>query len=236
MYKIMLVEDDFKLRQLIAENLERYGYVVTAVDDFKNVEQEFEATKPDLVILDVTLPYYDGFYLCRIMRRKTTIPIIIVSARDSHAQQLMGLELGADDYVTKPFDIELLMAKVRAALRRAYGEYAETLPSRRNLCVGGLALDEGSFRLAYGDETVELTKNEYKIIKILMENVDRIVSREDLLIELWDDSSFVDDNTLTVNMTRVKTKLEQLGVDGAIKTKRRSGYMLDRFAIEVEKT
>ncbi|MFW6288053.1 MAG: response regulator transcription factor [bacterium] len=232
MFNIMVIEDDYKLRMLIKESLERYGFSLTCIDDFKNLESSFKEASPDLVILDITLPYYDGFYLCRIFRRNTNIPIIIISARNSQTEQLMGLELGADYYITKPFSIEILIGKVKAALRRVYGEYSENIETRKVLGVKGLSLDEDSFKLVYKEKTVELSKNEFKIIKKLLEKQDKIVSREELLSDLWDDSSFVDDNTLTVNVTRVKNKLEQLGIENAVKTKRGLGYLFDTDVIE----
>ncbi|MDP4091365.1 MAG: response regulator transcription factor [Bacillota bacterium] len=232
MFNIMVIEDDKKLGRLIQESLERYGFPVFCIEDFKNIESSFEKLAPDLVILDITLPYYDGFYLCRVFRRKSKLPLLIISARNSSAEQLLGLELGADDYITKPFDIEILIAKVKAALRRAYGEYSDGVEEKRILCVKGLSLDEGSFRLSYKDMTAELSKNEIKILRKFLETPDKIISREELLTELWDDSAFVDDNTLTVNVTRVKRKLEQMGIENAVRTIRGVGYLFDSSSME----
>ncbi len=228
MYTIMLVEDDKELRPLIAEYLDKYGYTVYSVSDFKNVEREFEKASPDLILLDINLPYYDGFYLCRVFRRKSNVPIIIISARSGDMDQVMGIELGADDYIVKPFSCELLQAKIKAALRRSKaGPGFEGSPW---LHARGLALDMDALKLHFGKKSAELSKNEFKLLRKLMEEKDRFVTREELLQELWDDSSFVDDGTLTVNVSRVKSKLLELGVGVAVKTKRGMGYMLDSTA------
>lgn len=233
-FKIMVIEDDEKLRELVRECLERYGYLPVCVSDFQNIEPQFQQEDPHLVILDITLPYFDGFYLCRIFRRKSKIPILIVSARSGEMDQVMGIELGADDYIIKPFSTELLLAKIKAALRRSYGEYAEPDDRSQCLCVKGITLDESSFRLQYNGDSCDLSKNEFKLVKKFLENRDKILSREELLAELWDDSSFVDDNTLTVNVTRVKNKLANLGIQAAIRTKRGSGYFFDTASMEEE--
>ncbi|MCX7749431.1 MAG: response regulator transcription factor [Clostridia bacterium] len=230
MFKIMIIEDDEKLKNLMEDCLKKYGYNTVCVEDFQNVEDQFEREKPHMVLLDINLPYFDGFYLCRILRRKSNIPIIIVSARNSEMEQVMGIELGADDYVIKPFSIELLIVKVKAALRRVYGEYS--VQDTKAPQAEGLTLDEGSFKMQYKGLSIELSKNELKLLKKLLENKNKIVSREDLLAELWDDSSFVDDNTLTVNVTRVKSKLGELGITDVIKTKRGAGYLLDTTSME----
>jgi len=230
MYKILIIEDDEKLRNLTRENLERYDYQVSIIEDFRKVEQQLAELKPDLVILDINLPYYDGFYLCRLIRKKSKVPIIIISARSGDLEQVMGIELGADDYVTKPFSSELLLAKVKSALRRAYGEY--TINKDQQLSVKGLVLNPDSFKMSYKGLELELSKNEFKLLKKLLENGGKIVSRENLLVELWDDSSFVDDNTLTVNVTRVKQKCEELGIRSAIKTKRGVGYSFNPEALK----
>jgi DNA-binding response OmpR family regulator len=232
MLNILIIEDDRKLRSLIGDSLEKYGFSVTLTDDFKNIEQEFARISPDMVILDISLPYYDGYFLCRVFRRKSKIPIIIISAKSSPAEQLTGLELGADDYITKPFDTEVLIAKVKASVRRAYGEYSAAIESPRTLKLRGLALDEGNFKLTFKGLNVDLSKNEFVIMKKFLENPDEIITRESLLTDIWDDNTFVDDNTLTVNITRVKNKLEQLGIRNAILTKRGLGYLFVTASLE----
>jgi len=230
MFKIMVIEDDKKLRELIADSLDKYGYSTYIVEDFLNIEASFTKEKPQLVLLDINLPYNDGFYYCRLFRRKSTIPIIIISARSGDLEQIMSIELGADDYVIKPFNIEVLRAKIKATLRRVYGEYSDI--EDKTLMAGALILDEKSFKVSYLGKVEELSKNEFKLIKKLLEYKNTVLSREDLLSELWDDSSFVDDNTLTVNITRVKNKLKDLGLTEVIKTKRGAGYIFDTSSIE----
>lgn len=230
MYKLMLIEDDIKLSSFIKEYLEKYKYIVYEQQDFNSIEQEFEIIKPDLVILDINLPYCDGFYLCRAIRQKSKVPIIITSARSGEMDQVMAIELGADDYITKPFKLEILMAKVKAALRRAYGEYS--LKESNELRINGLYLDENSFKMSYKNKSIELSKNEYKLVKKFIENKDKIISRDELFEELWDDFTFVDDNTLTVNITRIKNKFMELGVKDIIKTKRRVGYLFNYSVLD----
>lgn len=225
MKRILIIEDDNKLNLLMKEILQKYNYEVLQIHNFKEAEREIEEAKADLILLDINLPYLDGFYLCRMIRKQSSVPVIIVSARNSDMEQIMGLELGADDYLVKPFHMELLMTKIKAALRRAYGEYAN---SNSNLSgVGGLLLNPNNFRMSYGGRELELSKNEFKLMKKLFENNHRIVTREELLMELWDDQTFVEDNTLTVNITRLKDKLQELGIMQVIKTIRGTGYILE---------
>lgn len=224
MYKIMLVEDDVQLSTLIQEYLERYGYQVVQPVNLLEVVDEFKRIQPDLVLLDINLPYYDGFYLSRSLRKETNVPIIIISARNQEADQIMAIELGADDYITKPFTFELLQSKIKATLRRVYGEYSNFYYI--HTCVGDLCMDGHTFTLSYRGKKVELSKNEYKLLKKLMDHHGTFVSREELIEEVWDSTTFIDDNTLTVNMSRIKHILKELGLDGIIKSKRGIGYML----------
>lgn len=220
MAKILIIEDDKKLRQLTKEFLLRYGYEILEIRDFKNIEAEILSAQADLILLDVNLPYLDGFYLCRFIRTKMTIPVIIVSARNSEVEQVMGMELGADDYVIKPFHLEVLHSKIKASLRRAYGEYAMKADHQGAgaITLHGVSLNPNNFKMTYQNRETELSKNEFKLMKKLMEKAGSVISREDLLMELWDELSFVEDNTLTVNMTRLKGKLSEMGLDSVIKT------------------
>lgn len=230
MYKIMLIEDDHQLSELIKENLERYGYDVILPEHFTNIEEEFLTINPDLVLLDINLPYYDGYYLCRSFRQKSTVPILMISARSQEMDQILAIELGADDFISKPFTFEMLQSKVKATLRRVYGEYA--VKDDKNICVGSLCLVEKTMSLEYNGKRVELSKNVYKLLKKLMENKDSFVLREELIEEVWDSVTFVDDNTLTVNMTRIKQSLSELGLKDLIKSKRGVGYMLQGLPCE----
>ncbi len=224
MYKVMLIEDDYQLCGLIKENLERYGYNVILPENFTNIEEEFLTINPDLVLLDINLPYYDGYYLCRSFRQKSTVPILMISARSQEMDQIMAIELGADDFITKPFTFEMLQSKVKATMRRVYGEYA--VKDGKCVCVGSLCLDDKTMCLDYKGIKVELSKNVFKLLKKLMENENSFVSREELIEEVWDSVTFVDDNTLTVNVTRIKQILSELGLKDLIKSKRGVGYML----------
>ena len=224
MYKILLIEDDVQLSNLIQDHLKRYGYLVYQPVNFTNIVEEFTRLQPDLVLLDINLPYYDGYYLCRSIRSQSTVPILIISARSQELDQIMAIELGADDYITKPFTFEMLQSKVKAAVRRVYGEYAAK--DSNNTCVGALCLDANTLTLMYLEKKVELSKNEYKLMKKLIDHHDAFVSREELIEEVWDAVTFVDDNTLTVNITRMKSKLAELGIKDAIKSRRGAGYLL----------
>ena len=230
MLKIMVIEDDLTLANQMKEVLCNYGYDVSLVQQFQTVEEQFDREKPDMVILDINLPYFDGNYYCRMFRRKSKVPILITSARNGDMDQILAIELGADDYLVKPFQLTVLLAKVQSLLRRAYGEYSN-LKEEEKTEVAGIYLDERSFKVYYGNQTEELSKNEYRLLNLFLLRPDEIIAREELLEELWDESSFVDDNTLTVNVTRLKTKLQQLGLPQLIKTKRGVGYLFDTSMI-----
>ncbi|GKU28351.1 response regulator transcription factor [Clostridium folliculivorans] len=231
MYKLMIIEDDIMLCSMIKEHLERYGYSIYIVENFNDMENEIFRAKPDLLILDINLPYYDGFYICKAVRKNSSIPIIITSARSETMDQVLAIELGADDYVTKPINLDIFMVKMKAVLRRTYGEYSS---ANSNNSVGYLNLDAGNFQLSYKNKLVALTKNEYKLIKLLIDNKDRITTREEIFEALWDTESFVDENTLTVNMTRLKNKLSEAGINNIIKTKRGVGYIFDYSVLKGE--
>lgn len=230
MYRIMIIEDHVQLREQMSQILSTYGYQIEAVQDFHKVEEQFLESKPDLVVLDINLPYYDGNYHCRIFRRHSKVPIIITSARNSEMSQILSIELGADDYIVKPFPVELFMTKVNAMIRRSYGDYAQDAtdtgnPSENNIGSGGLYLDEKSFKITAEEMVIELSKNEFKLMKAFLMKTNEVLTREELLEELWDQSDFVDDNTLTVNITRLRGKLTELGYEDCIKTKRGVGYV-----------
>lgn len=225
-YRIMLVEDDHKLARLLAGELERHGYGVVTLHRYDQVKQDFIANKPDLVLLDINLPLFDGFYWCRQIRTISKVPIIFISARAGDLDQVRALENGGDDYITKPFNMELVLAKVSSAFRRAYGEYALGREAEI-IQIGGLMLNKTQNRVVHGTSEVELTPKEFRLLWCLAEYSGEIVNREDLLEALWDDVDFVDDNTLTVNVTRVRRRLAELGLPEAIETKRGQGYRLN---------
>lgn len=227
MYRILIIEDDEKISSILKRNLEKYNYEVVRGENFENVKNEVTEHKPHLLLLDINLPYYDGFYWCRQIRTFSNIPIIFISARTSNMDQVMAIENGGDDFITKPFDLDIVLAKVKGALRRAYGEYAAPTDSGlEEESTTGLQLDRARNLLSWEDKRTELSKNECLLLHCLLSRAGEIVSREDLLELLWDDVQFVDDNTLSVNMTRVRKKLEEVGVEGAIDTIRGQGYRL----------
>ncbi|ASJ57065.1 DNA-binding response regulator [Brevibacillus formosus] len=224
MSTIMIVEDDPKINQLLQEQLEKYGFQTVNVEHFDRVMEVFTQSRPDLVLLDVNLPKFDGFYWCRQMRQESNCPILFISARESKMDQVMALENGADDYITKPFDYDVVLAKIRSQLRRAYGQYAPQ-EGERTVEVAGLKLFLERMELSMFDTKIELSKKEALLLEALMNQHPRVVSRERLLEKLWDEQ-FVDENTLNVYITRVRGKLKDLGLEGAVETVRGSGYRL----------
>lgn len=224
MYTIMLVEDDLSLSNSMKECLERYTYKVREPADFKSILQEFITIQPDLVLLDINLPYFDGYYVCQEMRQNSNVPIMMISARTEDIEQIRAIELGADDYITKPFTADHLLMKVKALMRRVYGEYAEKEQSL--LKVGALVLNSDTMQLTCKKQVIPLSKNEHSLLKKLMLHADTVVTREELIEEVWDDHLFVEDNTLTVNMSKIKRILQALHVEDALQSKRGVGYIL----------
>jgi len=224
MHKIMIVEDDPKLASLMSTSLAKYGFHPVVIEQFDRVLDQFNAHRPDMVLLDVNLPSYDGYYWCRQIRSVSTCPVLFISARAGEMDQVMALENGGDDYITKPFHNEIAMAKVRSLLRRAYGEYATG--RERFASWEGLSIFPERLELELGGRNVMVTKKEADILELLIKRAPRIASRDELLERLWDDQMFVDENTLNVNMARVRKKLQELGVQDGIETVRGSGYRL----------
>lgn len=225
MFKIYVVEDDRQLAGLLENYLQRFGYTTCAAANFERIKEEFEREAPHLVLLDVNLPKFDGYYWCRQIRNLSTCPIIFISAREGKMDQVMALENGADDYITKPFDYDIVLAKIRSQLRRTYGDYAAA-GGDRAVQLEGLKLDKDRLYLSLGDRKVELSLTEVKILEELMRRGEEVVSRDRLLEKIWDDQVFVDDNTLNVYITRVRKKLAALGIEEALQTVRGQGYRL----------
>ncbi|MGE6256429.1 response regulator transcription factor [Heyndrickxia sporothermodurans] len=223
MSKIFIIEDDKQLISLLKEHLHKFGFETMSVTDFETVKTQFEQYDPQLVLLDVNLPKYDGYYWCRQIRSISTCPILFISARDGKMDQVMALENGADDYITKPFDYEIVVAKINSQLRRAYGTYASS-KNDRTIMINGLKLDVERLMLSLNDQEIEISHTEVKILDELMKKAERVVSRDRLLEKIWDDQAFVDDNTLNVYITRVRKRLSSLGIDDAIQTIRGQGY------------
>ena len=227
MYKIMVVEDDEKIARILCNYLEKYGYQAVCSCNFHDIKSEFLSISPELVLLDINLPYMDGFFWCRQIRTVSKVPVIFISARSGDMDQVLALEHGGDDYITKPFSINVVIAKVKAALRRAYGEYsvgADAIPDVYEL--EGLYLNRARCSMEWQGKEVYLTPKEFRLLDILVRRPEQVVSRYELLEALWDDIDFVDDNTLTVNVTRVRRKLEEVGIKGAIETVRGQGYRM----------
>lgn len=220
MNRIFIIEDDLKIRELINAYLSKYGYEVRIVKEYKNIQEEIREFDPHLVLLDIGLPSFDGFYYCSEIRKKNSVPILIISGQDHEKDQIRALDIGADDYLVKPFSLEHLNSKVKAMLRRSYGEFITNRETNNEMI-----LNNDTMSISYEGSEVELTKSEYVIFSILHRNKGRIVSRISLIEALWDDSMFVEDNTLTVNVTRIKKKLKILSEDELIRNKRGVGYI-----------
>ncbi|HAU5069792.1 TPA: response regulator transcription factor [Clostridioides difficile] len=224
MFKIMVVEDDVSLKNIIAECLTKWGHNVHQIENLENIIEEFKNYKPQLVLLDINLPFYDGFYWCNEIRKISKVPIIFISSRNSNMDVIMGVNIGADDYIQKPFSIDVLVAKVNALLRRTYN-FVDN--NSNQIIHNGVTLDLSTATINYEDNTIELTKNEIKILHELMKYKGQIVSRNKLMKKLWDNDWFVDDNTLTVNVNRIRSKLNEIGLEDFIETKRGLGYIIN---------
>lgn len=221
-FKLLLIEDDATLFQEIKDRLSSWSYEVYGIMDFSNVMQEFTAIKPDLVIIDIQLPKFDGFHWCRMIRAHSKVPIVFLSSRDHPTDMVMSMQLGADDFIQKPFHFDVLIAKIQAILRRVYNYNTEEV-SLKTWC--GAAIDYEKNLVANELGSIELTKNEIFILKQLIEQKNKIVSREALIKSLWEDERFVSDNTLTVNVNRLRKKLDELGLGRYIETKVGQGYI-----------
>ena len=223
MAKIMVVEDEEIIRQLIMEELEKWQFETFGTTDFNQVFSDFEREEPQLVLLDINLPVLDGYYWCQKIREVSKVPIIFISSRNTNIDMIMAMNRGADDFVRKPFQIDVLIAKINALLRRSYN-YTEL--SSEMMSHNGITLDVDSGSMEINGEIIDLSKNEYRLLFILMKHNGKILSREKLLRALWDDERFVDDNTLTVNINRLRRKIEQAGIQGYIETKVGQGYIV----------
>lgn len=222
MYNILIVEDDNTIASLLKENLMKWGFQTEGVKDFNRVAEEVTDKKPHLVLLDISLPFYNGFYWCCEIRKNSKVPIIFLTSHTENLDLVMAMNMGGDDYITKPFSMDILIVKIQALLRRTYDYYVES----RTLEVRGASLDLLDTSLKTAGKEIELTKNEFKIMKLLMENKNRVVLREEIMEALWDSECFVDDNTLTVNVNRLRKKLEDMGLKEFIQTKKGMGYLI----------
>ncbi len=222
MYRIFLVEDDETIARLIKKHLEKWEYEVSTVQDFGNVLSEFAACDPQLVLLDIRLPFYNGHHWCTQIRQVSKVPIIFLSSVSDNMNIVMAMNMGADDFIPKPFDLEVLTAKVQALLRRSY----DFAGSSSMLEHKGMLLNLSDATLLYQEQKVELTKNKLKILQTLIENKMQVVTRETLMTRLWESDMYVDENTLSVNVNRLRKKLTSIGLEDSILTKKGIGYQI----------
>lgn len=222
MKKIMIIEDDTVIREELQNFLQRYGYDVKAPIDYNNIMQYVENENADLILLDINLPVFDGYYICREIRKNSDVPIIIVTSRDNEVDELMSMNLGADDFITKPYNTEILLARITNILKRTYG----SSKASNMLSYMDFHLNLSNASVMYKNQAIELTKNEVKILSYLINNKGNIVKREFLMEHLWKSDYFVDDSTLTVNITRLRKKLEEIGIENPIETRRGLGYIM----------
>lgn len=221
--KVLLVEDEPTIRETVADELRKWGFEVWASTNFEHILNDFLAQSPQLVLLDINLPHFDGFYWCRKIREVSKVPIIFLSSRDNPMDMVMAMNMGGDDFMQKPFYTDVLVAKIQALMRRTYS-YTQT--ETNVVEYEGVVLNLQSGEVTYHKQILELTKNEFKILQILMQNIGSIVSRDNIMRKLWENESFVDDNTLTVNVARVRKKLAELGKEEFIHTKKGQGYII----------
>ena len=223
MHRLFIVEDDAGISSAIARHAGLWNLDTFCVQNFKNVMEDFLRFQPHIVLLDISLPFFDGYHWCNEIRKISQVPIIFISSAADNMNIIMTINMGADDFIAKPFDQSVLMAKIQALLRRSY-DFARNMPVIEHR---GAVLNIGEGTLLYKNEKIALTKNEYKILSCLLKNKGKVVSREKLMEELWQTDSFIDENTLTVNVNRLRRKLESAGLDGFIKTKFGVGYIVE---------
>ncbi|MBO0962655.1 response regulator transcription factor [Neobacillus sp. MM2021_6] len=224
MYRIMMIEDDEKIRRIVADTLKKWQYDVEEVTQFDQVLTEFERTDPHLVLLDINLPIFDGYYWCQQIRTVSKVPIIFLSSRNQNMDIIMAINMGGDDFIQKPFDLDILVAKISALLRRKY-TYQEDANFR--FIHRGLKLNMTNSTIEYTGKSTELSRNEFILLQIMMRNIGKIVTREDLMQALWNEDQFVDDNTLTVNVNRMRRKIAVLGLVDFIVTRKGMGYLIE---------
>ena len=223
MYNILIIEDDLTISKSLKTLMEDWGYTAHIADDFKDIMPTFLSFSPHLVLLDISLPYFNGYHWCNLIRSYSKVPIIFISSTSDNLNIVMAMNMGADDFIAKPFDKNVLIAKIQALLRRSYTFVGQTHAIEHK----GVMLNLNDTTLTYQSHRIELTKNDFKIIQILMENAGKIVTRNDLMTRLWESDHFIDDNTLTVNITRLRKKLEEIDLNDFIITKKGIGYLIE---------
>ena len=222
MHKILIIEDDLVIAKGLQNHLCQWGYQVDYVTDFKAVLRTFSELDPQLVLLDISLPFFNGYHWCSEIRKLSKVPIIFISSMSDNINIVMAVNMGGDDFIAKPFDLSVVVAKVQALIRRTY-----SFGGQMNIIEqSGAVLNLSDTTLSYQNEKIQLTKNEFKILQILLENAGKVISRDSIMTRLWESDSFIDDNTLTVNVARLRKRLEEMGLCDFIKTKKGLGYMV----------
>lgn len=222
-YRIFIIEDDATIAKAVKEHLNKWGYDAEYSEDFRNITERVASFAPQLILLDVMLPYFNGFHWCGEIRKTSKVPIIFISSASDNMNIVLAMSMGGDDFIAKPFDLNVLTAKVQALIRRTYSFGGEVSVIER----GGAMLNLSDATLTFGGNKIELTKNDFRILELLMENAGRIMSRDAIMEKLWESDSFVDDNALTVNVTRLRKKLTDIGLPDFIKTKKGIGYLVE---------
>lgn len=223
MYRLLIIEDDKGIAEAIRTQAEMWGMEAHMITNFRNVMAQFAEVEPHIVLLDIVLPFFNGYHWCNEIRKVSKVPILFISSASDNMNMIMAMNMGADDFIAKPFDQSLLMAKLQAMLRRTY-DFSSSVPVLEHR---GALLHTGDQSLVYGDEKISLSKNEYRILLVLMKNKGRVVSREKLMEQLWETDCFVDENTLSVNVNRLRKRLESAGLSGFIRTKFGVGYLIE---------
>lgn len=223
MYRILIVEDDSTIAEALKRHLEGWDHETVIAEDFKNIMAEYTRVEPDLVLLDIGLPFYNGFYWCSQIRQVSDVPIIFISSASDNMNIVMAMNMGGDEFIEKPFDLHVVTAKVQAILRRAYSYRGSASLMEYKGCILNLA----DATVTYQDRKTDLTKNEFKIFQCLLENAGKIVTRDEIIARLWESDAFIDENTLTVNVARLRKKLAQIGLEEAVVTKKGIGYMVE---------
>ena len=223
MYKILIIEDDEIIAKSIEKEISNWGFTAKRITDFQYIIPQFVEFNPQLILLDITLPFFNGYHWCTEIRKLSNVPIVFISSASDNMNIVMAMNMGGDDFIAKPFDLHVLIAKIQAILRRTYDFSTNPNLLEHN----GAILNVNDNSISYKDEKVELTKNEYKILQTLLENKGKTVSRDNLMIKLWETDNYVEENTLNVNITRLRRKLESIGLENFIKTKKGLGYIIN---------
>lgn len=223
MHKILIIEDDLTIAETLANHLEQWGFDTLYITDFQNIMEPFIQFEPQLILLDISLPFFNGFHWCTQIRQNSKTPIIFISSASDNLNIVMAMNMGADDFIAKPFDLSVITAKIQALIRRTYDFQGQVHLLQHREAI----LNLNDTTLTYKGSKIELTKNDFRILQILMENSGKIISRDAIMNRLWENDSFIDDNTLTVNMTRLRKKLEEAGLSGFIATKKGLGYKVE---------